>query len=259
MFFSPGRPGGHHHGPTLTSIKVGPGDLWSSYVSSPRSFPLPPETSSPRPCYESRVSFEDLLARRLGPFYSILERRRGKEAPRYDRTKLWYRRAAGVEVRARPDQSWAELALCGAGGRWIDLPIAEARAIAGLTRWRPMNELGLDARVLERAIEHDLVYFAPEDPAVSFSGEPGAIERAGGKPIARRAAMWPVPAVETAIEIAPFPFMPRGLDLAASELAGARLVSRERGFEVFGASITGKAETGSALRRLIPLLDGTRT
>lgn len=183
----------------------------------------------------------------------------GDPKPRvaHDPSKLWYRRALGVDVRVRPDDTWAQVEVAGSSGTWRSLPRAEALALAGLTRWTPAARTGLSTRALEALIAQDAVYFAPDDPGVAtLTGRSGLLT---GGPIARRRSMSPIPALETAIEIAPFPFMPRGRELLGATLAGFRFGSRERGHEVFTASITGQKRTGRALRALLPALDGSRT
>ncbi len=181
-----------------------------------------------------------------------------KPRPSYDPAALWYRRALGVDLRVRPDDTWADVEVAGASGQWRKVPRADALALAGLTRWTRAADTGLSRAALEGFVAQDALYFAPEDPGVAtLTGAVGA--RAHGGPIARRRSMASVPALETAIEIAPFPFMPRGRELLGTTLVGFRWGSRERGHEVFSASVTGQARTGRALRAMTPALDGTRT
>lgn len=205
------------------------------------------------------MGFEDLLKRRLGAFWNIHEDRKGG-GPAVDPARLYYRRATGLELRLSAKRSWAEMELRGAGGRWWSLPREEAAVIAGLTSWRSAEELGRSPSSLWRAVERDLLFYARQRPRAVHTGQAGVLAKAKdqGK-IALRRAVWPTVAVENAVEIAPIPFMPRGRDLEEVELVGLRLGSHERGYEVFGASITGAAELGMALRRLIPRLDGRRT
>jgi len=164
----------------------------------------------------------------------------------------WFRRALSIDVRVRPDDSWGELEIAGASGQWHRISRDHLRKLMGLTKWA--RDPGLSTADL---IARELLYYAENDPGVALSGESGVLARKGK--IARRHSMWPTLAVETAIEIAPMPFMPRGRDLAGAALVGLRLASREKGHEVMSASITGKPRTGAVLRRLMPLLDGSRT
>jgi L-ascorbate metabolism protein UlaG (beta-lactamase superfamily) len=212
------------------------------------------------------TGFEALLRRKLGPIADLVARSGPREAPPLDPAALFFRRAVGLEASVRPEDTWARVHL---GPRELDpsarpeLARAEARTILGLTRWRTPAEAGVEPARLWRWVEAGLLFFAttrPEGEEACLSGEPGAIERArrGELTIARRAAAWPIPAIETAVEVAPMPFMPRGRDLAGAELVGFRVGLRERGHEVLGVTVTGSRALGLRLRRLLALLDGRR-
>jgi L-ascorbate metabolism protein UlaG (beta-lactamase superfamily) len=208
-----------------------------------------------------RMSFEDLLQKRLGPMRDLITWRTPRPRISYDPAHLWYRRALGVDLRFRPDTTWAEVEVAGAGGTWRGTPRADALMLAGLTTWTHASTLGLSPRALTQLLEQDCLYFSPTEPtgpSAVLSGTAGALRDPGAK-LARRRGMAPVPALETPIEIKPFPFMPRGRELLGSGLVGFRWGSRERGHEVFAASITGTPRTGRVLRTLVAALDGTRT
>ncbi len=186
--------------------------------------------------------------------------------PPRDPARLFYRRAVGLEALVRPEETWAQLDVGRAGaspGGRIRLDRDDARLLFSMTRWRSPEELGVSPAQLWRWVEADLLFFAPERPEgreVELTGESRVLPRARdeGLKVARRVSAWPTLAVEDAVQIAPMPFMPRGRDLVGAELVGLRLVSFERGREVFGATITGKRSLGARLRRLLPLLDGRR-
>lgn len=178
-------------------------------------------------------------------------------SPDYDAGALYYRRAVGLEVRARPEESWAAIEIAGAAGKRIELDRRVAEIVVGMTAWTPAAETGLDPKRLMRLVDDDLLYFAPSDPGRPLTGKGGAL--AEGTHVRRRASMWPTAAIETAAEIAPMPFMPRGRDLDGAVMVGARFASLEKGTEVFGATIIGGARTGAILRSLLPMLDGHRT
>lgn len=195
---------------------------------------------------------------------------RRPEPPPRDPASLWYRRAAGLEVRARPEETWSEVQLGrsdqaaggGAAGRGLSrFDLRLASTILGLTRWVHASELearhGVSPAELWRLVDRDLLVFSPSEERASLTGRSGVLREGG--PLTRRGSMWPTVAVETAIQIAPMPFMPRGDDLRGAELAGVRFASLERGFEVLGVTITGSKRIGELFSRLLPLLDGTRT
>ncbi|MFO0724020.1 MAG: MBL fold metallo-hydrolase [Myxococcota bacterium] len=204
------------------------------------------------------MGFEDLLKRRLGPMWSIREDRQAA-GPAPDPSRVWYRRAAGLELSLRADRGWDAVELRGAGGKWQPLSRQEGAMIAGLTSWRSPGEIGASAAELWKNVERDLLFYARKPPRGRHTGQAGVLAAAGAKPIALRRSMWPTLAVENAVEIAPIPFMPRGRELEGVELVGLRFGSHERGHEVFGLSITGSVELGATLRRLVPRLDGTRS
>lgn len=208
------------------------------------------------------MGFEDLLRKKLGPMRDLVARRSAPDLPAYDPAALWYRRAVGLEVRVRPDETWAEVEIGRVdrptGGR--RRPVDEADAVLGMTAWTQARDLGVRPATLWRWVEEDLLFFARSDPNAPLAGGSGVLARlAPGQAVARRRAVWPTAAVETPFAIAPIPFMPRTSDLERAVLAGFRFASLERGFEVLGATITGHRRTGEHLRRLLPLLDGRST
>ncbi|MCK6548937.1 MBL fold metallo-hydrolase [Myxococcota bacterium] len=212
------------------------------------------------------MGFEELLKKKLGPMRELVRRDGRPEPPAHDPATLWYRRAVGLELRVRPEETWAEVEV-GRADRpdreRTRLSMREGLFVAGLTRWAHASELervhAIRAADLWRFVDRDLLFFSTDDPGVHLTGRSGAIAeaRATGAKLARRASVWPTCAVETAIQIAPMPFMPRGDDLRGAELVGVRFASLERGKEVFGATITGSKTLGLLLRELLPLLDGT--
>ena len=54
------------------------------------------------------MRFKDLLNDKLGPMKDLVGPTPRPEAPDLDPERLWYRRAAGLEVRLRPEESWRE-------------------------------------------------------------------------------------------------------------------------------------------------------
>lgn len=192
---------------------------------------------------------------------------RPNTAPPGDPASFFYRRAAGLEARVRPEDTWAEVAVGRIGDElphFERLRRKEAAVLLGLTRWTSAAQLearfGVSPATLWRWVEQDLLFFARADPRAPLTGGSGVLQAAGSEGrIARRGSLWPTVAVENAVEVAPMPFMPRGRDLVGASLVGARFASLERGHEVFGATITGSARLGRLLRRLIPRLDGRRT
>ncbi len=199
------------------------------------------------------MSFEDVLLRRLGAFRSAIDR------PAIDPAALYYRRAAGVEVNVRPDASFAEMSLCAPGSAPRVWPWDAALELFGATTWKHASEFTLSPRDLWRAVDHDLLYYAARDPGVSLPGRGGVLALAGENRIALRRSVWPTPAIERELRVENFPFMPRGTELRHAVFAGIRLGDHERGFEIGAATICGNAETASVMRRLISLLDGSRS
>ncbi len=179
------------------------------------------------------------------------------EAPVHDPAELWYRRAVGLELRVRPEETWAQLEVVRDGERRGSLSREVATVVLGMTRWTHARDAGLKPAKLWKLVEEELLFFSPRDPGKALTGGSGVLE--GGGPIARRASMWPTAAVETAIQVAPMPFMPRGRDLAGAEMTGVRFASLERGHEVLGVTITGSRQIGEVIRRLLARLDGRRT
>lgn len=208
------------------------------------------------------MGFRDLLERKLGPMSDLLQKpARTPDAGVPEPKSLYYRRAAGLEIEVHPKVSWAEVQIgrTDAGSK-RRLTLEDATVVAGLTSWRHASSLaeeGVSADRLWRLVEADLLFFAREEPDVLLTGVANVAK--DGVRIARRASAWPTLAVETAVQIAPMPFMPRDRDLAGAHAAGFRFASLERGHEVFGLTIIGDEEIGAVLRRLVPRLDGRST
>ena len=211
------------------------------------------------------MGFKDLLDRKLGPMRGLVGRPERAEDPAVDPAAQWYRRAAGLEFRFRPEESWSELDVLPPDHRRppIRLPLARAAALAGLSTWRAAAELaeaGLPTKTLWGWAGEDLVNYCDRDPQVPLTGRAGALAEAeDARGIAVRRSAWPTAAVEDAVQVAPMPFMPRGRDLESSALVGLRVAALERGHEVLGATITGTARTGQLLRDLWPRLSGRYT
>lgn len=206
------------------------------------------------------MSFEDLLRKKLGPMRDLVTRTPRPDPPIYDPAKLWYRRAVGLEARARPEESWARIELGRADRPNKNLHVLDAKTatlVLGLTTFTPASELPLSPDELWSLVEKDVLFFAQFDPQANLTGRTGVLET--GKRIARRASIWPTAAIENAIAVEPMPFMPRGDDLRGAEHVGYRFASLERGFETLGATITGTKKTGALLRGLLPDLDGSCT
>lgn len=158
----------------------------------------------------------------------------------------------------RPEETWAQVMV--GGGRALHSRAAEdVRRCLRLTEWTPVGG-ELDASRAWRGVEDNLLVYATRDPGRPLTGRAGVLSALeNGQTLARRAAAWPTVAVETAVEIAPMPFMPRGRDLVGAEMVGARIASLERGHEVFGLTLTGSALTGRRWRNAAPRLDGRRS
>lgn len=205
------------------------------------------------------MSFEDLLRKKLGPMRDLVRREPRPDPPVYDPGTLFYRRAVGLEARARPEETWARIEL----GR-VDRPakslhrmdVELAGVVLGLTSWTHASALSISPAEAWSLVDKDLLFFSKDDPKVQLTGRSGVLSGSGK--IARRVSMWPTAAIETGLSIAPMPFMPRGEDLKGAEHVGYRFASLERGFEVYGATVTGSQKTGATLRALLPLLDGSR-
>jgi L-ascorbate metabolism protein UlaG (beta-lactamase superfamily) len=211
------------------------------------------------------VGFKDLLDRKLGPMRELAARPQRGEDPAVDPAAQWYRRAAGLEFRFRPEETWSALEVLPPDHRRppVRMPLDRAGALAGLSAWRPAAALaaeGLTTRTLWGWAGEDLVNYCEVDPGVPLCGEAGALAAAqDARGIAVRRSAWPTAAVETALQVAPMPFMPRGRDLDGAALVGLRVAGLERGHEVLGATITGGARTGQLLRDLWPRLTGRYT
>ncbi|MBK6687815.1 MAG: MBL fold metallo-hydrolase [Deltaproteobacteria bacterium] len=201
------------------------------------------------------MGFEDLLKRKLGPMADLVVRGHKPEHPAPDPTGLFYRRALGLEATFHPESSWAELEVGRSDVKErVRLPLAKAALVLGLTDWRSPAELEVDAKSLWRMVEDGLLYWAHERPTRRLHAG-----SATGNKVARRGGVWPTGAVETAIEIAPMPFMPRAKDLAGAKWVGARFAVLERGHEIFGLTVTGSEKIGRLVRQLLPLLNGRHT
>lgn len=213
------------------------------------------------------MSFSDVLRRRLGPMASLVSRAPKADYPPVDPGRLFYRRAAGLEMRARPDETWASVKLGRTGANpdaFVRLPMRDAKAVLSLVDWRSAEELeaqhGLTAARLWKWVEQDLLFYARERPDARLTGASGVFDGAGDDArIARRASAWPTVAIETAIAIQPMPFMPRDRDLRGAETVGFRFASLERGHEVLGVTLTGRPRFGRALAELVSRLDGRWT
>ncbi|MBI4814934.1 MAG: MBL fold metallo-hydrolase [Deltaproteobacteria bacterium] len=198
------------------------------------------------------MGFDEILRRRLGPYYPLSPRRDERPDPR----ELCFRRALGVELRVQPEDSWAECELAAPDRPFERISLADARLVGALTKWRTAAELDVRPSKLWSLVERGVLCWASlaEDrprPRLELSGsacDPNA-------KLVRRKGTWPTAALETSVEIAPFPFMPRGRDLDGADLVGVRFDCREKGRTVFGVTLTGSKLTGRILRDLVPLLD----
>src|SRR5262249_53886632 len=115
------------------------------------------------------MSFEDLLRKKLGPMRDLVSRVVRPDPPAYDPGSLFYRRAVGLEIRVRPEETWSEVEI----GR-VDAPqrtrsriaLEEAEAIAGLVAFEDARSIGERTRLrpadLWRLVERDLLFFATE-------------------------------------------------------------------------------------------------
>ena len=202
------------------------------------------------------MGFKDLLENKLGPMRGLITRtNRVQVADRPDPNQLWFRRAAGIEVRLRLNQSWAEAEVGRFGASdFTKLRLDDAALVAGLTDWRTAGELGVDADKLWALADDDLLFFARERPDAPLTGQSGVI--ADGAPIARLRSAWPTLAVETAVQIAPMPFMPRGRDLVGADAVGFRFACLERGHEVYAVNLLADDTIGGVLRDVVARLDG---
>ena len=200
------------------------------------------------------MGFESILRRRLGQLEALVPRSGIRHRPELE--ALWVRRGLGVELVAHPNRDGAVHArlehLSERDG--IELSANEAEALVGLSAWRLAGESGLSLRALERLVDRELVYWARSRPDVELP-EAGLPEGYTG-PLARRGRVWPTPAVETAVAIAPMRFMPRDRDLDGAELVGFRFATLDRGREILGSSVLGDARTGRLLSALLPRLVG---
>jgi L-ascorbate metabolism protein UlaG (beta-lactamase superfamily) len=185
----------------------------------------------------------------------LVKRGHRHDGPAPDPAKIFYRRAAGLEARFHPDVSWNEIEIGRSDkAERARLSLDKAKLALGLVEWKTAAELDVSPAALWKLVELDLLFFAHARPERNLSGRSGTI--ATGKRIARRLGCWPTGAVETAIEIAPMPFMPRVRDLSGAKWVGVRFASLEGGHEVFGLTITGSEKIGRATRGLLPHLNG---
>jgi L-ascorbate metabolism protein UlaG (beta-lactamase superfamily) len=203
------------------------------------------------------MGFDDLLRRRLGPMREFIDHRARPDPEPIDPERLYYRRAVGVEARIRLGDSWAEIDLSGHERERRSWDRAKGLAILGLTEWTHASEIALSPKDLWSAVEEDLLFWSRKPERVRLTGTPIGIPKE--HPIARRRSMWPTPLIDRSETVSAFPFMPRGKELVGAELAGVRFSSLERGFEVMTASVTAPSRRAGLLRRLLLLLDGTRT
>ena len=213
------------------------------------------------------MAFSDVLRRRLGPMASLVGRFTPPDVMPPDPGRLFYRRAVGLEVRVRPDETWASVELGRSGTapeNYVRLSMAEAKRVLALSDWHSAEAIGMQHGLspgkLWRWVEQDLLFYCRYRPKARLTGDGGVLERApDGARIARRASAWPTVAVETAVAIQPMPFMPRGGDLRGAEMVGLRFASLERGHEVLGVTITGSPRIGALFAELLPRLDGRLT
>lgn len=185
-------------------------------------------------------------------------RTRIDDAP-VDPAQVCYRRAVGLEVEIRPEQSFARGAMGPRAGELESLMRSDLEPLLAWNAWRTAAEAGVSPEWAWRQVQADRLFYARHRPEGELSGRPGAlaqVEQAPKTPLRLRDGVWMVPAVENALAVAPIPFMPRGRDLAASRLVGARFATLERGHEVLGVSFVGSEKTGRALRTMVPYLDG---
>lgn len=204
------------------------------------------------------MGFKDLLEKKLGPMSELIVRPgRTLAGERPDPSSLFFRRAAGIEIGLRLDRSWAEAQVGRFGESARALRLDDAALVAGLTEWRTADELGVSPEKLWRWASEDLLFFARERPDAPMTGRANVI--ASGAPIARLRSAWPTLAVETAVQIAPMPFMPRGRDLVGADAVGFRFACLERGHEVYAVNLLGDDTIGAVLRDLLPRLDGRLT
>ena len=187
----------------------------------------------------------------------LVRRTKALPPPSFDPKALYYRRALGLEVTVRPIETWSRAELTDGRGQKSELPMDEALSLLALSDWKSADEIGVAPAVAWSWVERALVYFSEARPDVALSGVSGHLK--ANRPVARRRAVLVTPAVETAAEIAPMPFMPRGRDLMAASTVGARFASRERGVEVFALNLVGDARLGALLAGLMPKLDGRLT
>lgn len=184
----------------------------------------------------------------------LVRRTKAVPPPSFDPQTLTYRRALGLEVTVRPRDSWSRAEFTEPGGKKTELPMDEALSLFALSSFESTQEIGVSPREAWSWVESGLVYFSESRPDVGLSGSSGRLSST--EAVARRRSVLITPAVETSVEIAPMPFMPRGRDLMAATGAGARFASRERGVEVFALNLVGDARLSALLAKLVPRLDG---
>ena len=127
------------------------------------------------------MGFKELLDAKLGPMRDLVVRPTHAATAPVDPELLWYRRAAGLELRMRPEESWNEVEV-GPADRPRDLRRmlwSRAAPLIGLTQWRQAQAVGLEAKALWAAVEQDLLYYAHDAPKVELTGRAGVGGRGG--------------------------------------------------------------------------------
>lgn len=196
------------------------------------------------------MGFHDLLAKRLGPLAELATSKRA-QALRPSASDLWLRRGLGVEVQATLGAHGARLQGPHDGPE-LTLNDHDLEVWSRLTRWTRGCEIPVSSSTLERWLNADLLYWSE----VELSHALPEIAPAGPRARLRR-GVWATPAVETAIKIAPPPFMPRERDLDGARLVGARFAELARGHEVGGHTLLGSAEDADRLHRILGALGRT--
>ncbi len=201
------------------------------------------------------MGFGALLRKKLGPMENLAPQSEGSTRPQL--SQLWFRRAAGLEIRLQPEKDFNKLWI---GPAHIDaekhftISLADAYLLADLYRWKNYSELNLDPNKLSKWLDEGLLVYSITNPSVNLPGR--VYEQKEIHHNYLKDYIWPTLAVENTIEIAPMAFMPRPGELEDAKVIGARFVALERGHEVFGLTITGSEKTGTILRELIALLRG---
>jgi L-ascorbate metabolism protein UlaG (beta-lactamase superfamily) len=204
--------------------------------------------------------FQELLTQRLGVMKDVLKAVRPKPTFPDSPESLYFRRAVGLEVNFRPDDSWKRAEV--RRRDWPEkthecLDMEDLQVLVGLTRWTQGTALTgrVSVKNLVDWAQKGLLFFSRRSEDRTLPGEGGVLDHDGAGRVVLAGSVWPTAAMETAIEIAPMPFMPRGEDLRGAALVGARFAVLDRGYEVFGVTISGGPRTGHALRNLIAVLN----